>query len=189
MPLGPPRQLSWTDFRPIENPGPGVLVANNNLPIVARVDVSINYDPAGWGGGAGRRPDGQWALAMPIVNVILNTDNMVYVPSRIPRGRDRHYLRHEQGHVDLMWLFACELQAQLRALTAPAQSALMIEARRLTREAVANARRFAINVPGADCQYDIDTRHGMDDDQQTRWNRIIERNRRRAAQPDYQFLT
>ena len=190
--MGPPPTLTWQSFREIPNPGPGVLVANNGLPIVARVDVRIHFDPNGWGVGAGRRADGRWAFGSPTVAVVLNPANMIYVRSRIPRGHERRYLIHEQGHVDLMWLFAWELQMQLRGVTAPTGPALAAEAQRLTNEAVTNARRFAINVPGADCQYDIDTRHGMDERQQNRWNGIIARNKRQLTQPgqaDYRFQT
>jgi hypothetical protein len=123
------------------------------------------------------------------VRLTLNTSQMQYVPSRLPQGQEPYYLRHEQGHLDLMGLFARELEVNLATLRAPTQSSLLQQASAVTREGIQNARNYAINTPGHDCVYDVDTNHGMIAHQQTRWNRLIASNISQWRQPNFIFRT
>src|SRR5687767_6241498 len=96
---GWPRALSWSNFTSIRNPGPGQLQALNGHPIVARVALTIMFYP----GNSPRRADG---TAFNSVDVRLEVNSLQYVPSRIPSRQEDRFLRHEQGHFDLMGLFA-----------------------------------------------------------------------------------
>lgn len=183
---GWPRTLSWSDFQPLANPGPGVLVARNGHAIVARVAISIMFYPPN---SPIVTEGGQARFSSVDVQVILNSSQTQYVPSRIPAGQAEHYLRHEQGHMDLMGLFGREMEVNLLALRAPNSLQLIEQARPIVDEAVRSARMYAINVPGTDCLYDQDTNHGMNRAQQERWNRRIASNIGRWRQPDFRFMT
>jgi len=184
--IGWPRTLTWNDFRAIPNPGPRDLLALNGHPIVAKVAIDIMFYP---GSSNAMNAGGQWFFFGTDVRVILNASQMQYVPSRIPRGQEPYYLRHEQGHMDLMGLFARELEANLMKLRAPSQAALLQQANTATDEGIRNARNYAINTPGSDCMYDVETNHGMIPHQQTRWNTLIARNIARWHEPDFIFRT
>jgi hypothetical protein len=183
---GWPRTLTWGDFRAIPNPGPRDLLALNGHPIVAKVAIDIMFYP---GSSSAMSAGGQWFFFAADVRVILNMSQMQYVPSRIPRGQEPYYLRHEQGHMDLMGLFARELEANLVTLRAPTQSSLLQQANTATDVGIQNARNYAINTPGHDCLYDVDTNHGMIPHQQTRWNGLIASNIARWRQPNFIFRT
>lgn len=183
---GWPRTLSWDNFQSLSNPGPGQLVARNGRPIVARVAISIMFyqdsSPTVTEGGRTR-------FSTADVRVILNSNQTQYVPSRIPPGQSAHYLRHEQGHMDLMGLFGRELEVNLLALRAPDTTQLLAQANPIVDEAVRSARMYAINVPTMDCLYDQETNHGMNRGEQTRWNRTIADNIARWREPDFRFRT
>lgn len=183
---GWPRQLTWGDFQELANPGPGTLVARNGHPIVARVAISINFDPAQHAMVA---EGGQYRFGSANVSVILNRAMTNYVPSRIPRGEESYYLSHEQGHMDLMGLFGRELEVNLLALRAPNSMELLQLGHETTDAAVANARMYAINSSLGDCQYDRDTNHGMNRAQQRRWLGIIQRNIAGWRAADFMFRT
>ncbi|MGC4050154.1 MAG: hypothetical protein QM757_12285 [Paludibaculum sp.] len=148
-------------------------MARNGHPIVARVAITINFDPAHH---AMVVEGGQYRFGTVNVAVNLNRSMTSYVPSRIPRGQESYYLSHEQGHMDLMGLFGRELEVNLAALRAPNSVELLRQAHETTDSAVANARMYAINSSMGDCQYDRDTNHGMNHAQQRRWLGIIQRN-------------
>ncbi len=183
---GWPRTLTWQDFQAIANPGPRQMVALNGHPIVARVALSITFYP---GASPQTSEAGQWRFRTVDVRVTSNASQMQYVPSRIPQGQEPHYLRHEQGHMDLMGLFGRELELALLALRAPSQPQLLQQANQTTDAAVASARMYAINVPGRDCLYDRETNHGMNRAHQQRWNQLIAANVARWRQPDFLFRT
>jgi len=181
---GWPKTLAWSDFRAVPNPGPGQLVALNGHPIVARVAISILF----YQGGSGTVREGSEVRFGSVnVRVQLDSQQMQYVPSRIPRGQEAYYLRHEQGHMDLMGLFARELELNLLRLRSPTSANLLRQANATTDEAVRSARMYAINVPGMDCMYDRETHHGMNRSQQTAWNRRIEQNLARWRLQDFLF--
>lgn len=182
MPTGWPRTLRWSDFTAVPNPGPGQFVALNGHPIVARVALSIMFYP---GSSPTVQEGAEWRFRT--VSVALVTNSLQYVPSRIPAGREAHYLTHEQGHFDLMGLFARELEVNLLALRAPSNAALMSQANSATSEAVRSARMYAINTPGMDCMYDRETNHGMNAGAQSRWNRIISSNVARWRESTFIF--
>jgi hypothetical protein len=179
--LGWPLRLSWNNFRPVPDPGPWQFRARNGHPIAAQVGLAIRFYP----GNSPRRTDG---TSFNDVDVRLETVSLQYVPSRIPQGQEERYLRHEQGHYDLMGLFARELEVALRALHGSTADELTRLARELVEEKIAGARSYAVNVPGVDCQYDQDTNHGMNQRQQEVWNARIARNIARASLPNFTFL-
>ena len=179
---GWPRTLSWNDFTPITNPGPRQLVALNGHPIVARVNLTIMMNP----GLSPRRPDGK---RFNSVEIQLIAQSLQYVPTRVPASQAAYYLQHEQGHMDLMGLFARELEINLLGLEAVSAADLTIRAQRAVNEAVANAQMYAINVPNRDCIYDRETNHGMNRQQQQLWTARISRNKQRWQAPDFIFRT
>ena len=179
---GWPRTLTWNDFAPIQNPGPRQFVALNGHPIVARVALSIMFYP---GNSPRVQRDNEWKFGSVDVRVVLDRAQTQYVPSRVPRAEQARLLRHEQGHMDLMGLFARELEAALIRLRTPTAEALGQQANTMTDEAVRSARMYAINVPGTDCIYDQETNHGMRREVQEQWNRRIAANIARANQPDF----
>jgi hypothetical protein len=180
--IGWPRTLSWSDFTAVPNPGRGQLVALNGHPIVARVGLAIAFFP-----GSSPRP--AHGRSFNTVDVRVVTNGLQYVPSRIPAGESDYYLRHEQGHMDLMGLFARELEVALLALRAETAEELTQQAAAAVEEAVTSARAYAINTPRLDCTYDIDTHHGMLRHQQERWNTLIAQNVARWRQPDFRVQT
>jgi hypothetical protein len=173
-----PRTLAWSNFTAIANPGHGRFVALNGHPIVARVAISIMFYPA-------RSPRTANGLRFNSVDVRVELNSLQYVPSRIPSGQADYYLRHEQGHLDLMGLFARELEVGLLALRGTTSSDLTQRANAAVDQAVANARMYAINTPRADCIYHQETNHGMRRPQQALWNARIARNIARWRQPDF----
>lgn len=180
--IGWPRTLAWSDFTAVPNPGPGQLVALNGHAIVARVSISIMFHP----GSSPRQPDG---LRFNTVDVRVITNRLEYVPSRIPAGQEAAYLRHEQGHMDLMGLFAREMEVALLALRGTTSTDLTMQANAATDETVRNAQMYAINVPGRDCLYDRETNHGMRTRQQDMWNARIAQNIARWREADFIFRT
>jgi hypothetical protein len=178
--IGWPRTLAWSEFTAIPNPGPFQFRALNGHPIVARVGIAIVFFP----GGSPRSLDGR---RFNTVDVRVAVNSLEYVPSRIPPGQEARYLRHEQGHLDLMGLFARELEIALTALHATSAEELTQQAQAASNEAVANARTYAINLPGHDCEYDRQTDHGMNQRQQDRWNSLIAQNIARWRNPDFFF--
>ena len=182
MVQGWPRTLAWTNFTAVPNPGPGQFVALNGQPIVARVSISIMF----YIGSSPRAADGR---RFNSVDVRVVTNRLEYVPSRIPHGQEAHYLAHEQGHMDLMGMFARELECALLALNASSPEELTRRANSTTDEGVAHAQMYAINVAGRDCLYDRETNHGMNQMAQTRWNTLIARNLRQVGQPNFLFRT
>lgn len=179
-----PRTLSWGNFTSVPNPGPGQFVALNGLPIVARVALSIMFYPD----ASNIVQEGAvWRFSNCVIALV--TNGLSYVPSRIPQGRENHYLAHEQGHLDLMGLFARELEVNLLALRGTSRDNLRSQANTTTDAAVTNARMYAINVPGTDCLYDVETRHGMSDRDQRRWLRLIAANMARRTESDFLFRT
>ena len=179
---GWPRTLTWNDFTAIPNPGPTQLRALNGHAIVARVGLSIRF----YISTSPRVPDG---TSFRSVDVRLQIDRLEYVPSRIPSGEEARYLEHEQGHFNLMGLFAREMEVALLALRAPTSADLTTQANDAVDHAVSSARMYAINVPGRDCMYDRETNHGMNRGQQNRWNRLIEQNVARWREADFIFRT
>jgi hypothetical protein len=182
--IGWPRTLSWSHFQALTNPGPGVLVARNGQPIVARVSVSFMFYP---GGTLIITEGGQARFHSVDVRVLLNPAETQYVPSRLPAQQADYYLRHEQGHFDLMGLFGRELEVELTNLRAENSQLLHQRARAAVDEALRSARMYAINSPGIDCVYDRETNHGINRAQQERWNRRIAANLRRWMEPDFRF--
>ncbi|MBA3972606.1 MAG: hypothetical protein C0504_00140 [Candidatus Solibacter sp.] len=182
---GWPRTLTWNDFQPIPNPGPGQMLARNGQPIVARVALSIMfYENSSFPVEEGNA----FKYSFVDVRLVLNRAATQFVPSRLP-DRDRaYYLRHEQGHVDLMGLFARELEAKLLALSAPSRVALNALARPLVDQTVESARMYAINS-SVDCLYDQETNHGMNRSRQAHWNAVIQRNIARCRRPGFIFQT
>ena len=178
--MGWPRTLSWNEFTQVPNPGPFQFRALNGHPIVARVGIAIVFFP----GNSPRTPDGR---RFNTVDVRVAVNSLEYVPSRIPPGQEARYLRHEQGHLDLMGLFARELEIALLALHPPTDVELTQQAQSAANEAVTNAQTYAINVPGRDCLYDRETDHGMNQRQQDRWNTLIAQNIARWRNPDFLF--
>jgi hypothetical protein len=152
---GWPYTLRWQDFTVI-TPGPTQLRALNGQPIVARVSLSIMFYPAS---SPMTSEGGQYRFASVDLRVIRSS--LEYAPSRIPHGQEAHYLRHEQGHMDLMGLFAREMECNLLALRAPGSPALLTAANTTVDQGVENARMWAINTPRIDCLYDRETNHGM----------------------------
>lgn len=179
---GWPRTLTWTDFTAIANPGPTQLRALNGHAIVARVGLSIMF----YIGTSFRQPDGN---SFRSVDVRLQINQLEYVPSRIPAGQESRYLQHEQGHMDLMGLFARELEVALLALRASSSTELTTLANSTVDQGISNARMYAINVPGRDCLYDRETNHGMNQTAQARWNRLIAQNVSRWRESDFIFRT
>ena len=151
---GWPRTLAWSNFASIANPGRGQFVALNGHPIVARVAISIMFYAA-------RSPRSADGTRFNTVDVRVETNSLQYVPSRIPQGQEDYYLRHEQGHMDLMGLFARELEVALLGLRATSSADLTQQANAAVDQTVANARMYAINIPRIDCIYDRETNHGM----------------------------
>lgn len=182
---GWPRTLTWADFTAIPNPGPGQLVALNGRAIVARVSISIMFYPE----TSQVLPDTGILTGVHFgdadVSVILNRGQMQYVPSRIPRGQQAYYLRHEQGHLDLMGLFARELYVRLMALRAVDSAGLLRAADREVDAAVGSARMYAINPPHSDCIYDRETHHGQRRQKQDQWNHRIAQNIARWQEPNF----
>src|SRR5687768_9442270 len=107
--IGWPRTLAWSDFTAIPEAAAVNLRARNRHPIVARVSISIGFLP----GNSPRSLDG---LTFNRLDVRLHIDRLEYVPSRIPAAESAAYLGHEQGHLDLMGLFAREMEVALSAL-------------------------------------------------------------------------
>jgi hypothetical protein len=177
---GWPRTLAWSNFTAIPNPGRGELVALNGHPIVARVAISIMFYAA-------RSPRSLNGLRFNSVDVRLEVNALQYVPSRIPRGEEDYYLRHEQGHLDLMGLFAREMEVALLALRGTSSADLTQQANTAVDQAVAAARMYAINTPRMDCIYDRETNHGMLRPHQGRWNARIARNIARFREADFHF--
>ncbi len=186
---GWPRTLTWADFTALPNPGPGQLVALNGRAIVARVSISIMFYP----GTSQILPDpgilDQVRFGDADVSVILNRGQMQYVPSRIPRRQEAYYLRHEQGHLDLMGLFARELYVNLMRLRSVDSAGLLRAADRAVDEAVRQARMYAINPPHSDCVYDRDTNHGQLRRKQDQWNHRIAQNIAHWHEPNFRVLT
>ena len=180
--IGWPRTLAWSDFTAIPESAAVFLRARNGHPIVARVSISIGFLP----GNSPRSLDGR---TFNRVDVRVQINRLEYVPSRIPAAQSAAYLRHEQGHLDLMGLFAREMEVGLSALRGLTAEDLTRQAEALVNESVANARMYAINVPGRDCVYDQETNHGMNRSQQERWNRIIASNMARWNTPNFTFQT
>jgi len=178
--IGWPRSLAWNNFTPIPNPGPAQLRARNGQPIVALVGLAIRFYP-------GNSPRNLQGTAFNTVDVRLEVVSMQYVPSRIPAGQEARYLRHEQGHFDLMGLFARELEVALLALRGSTAEELTRLASSTVEEGIRSARSYAINVPGIDCLYDQETNHGMNQRQQNAWNARIAQNITRASSPGYRF--
>ena len=180
--IGWPRTLTWNDFTPVPNPGPGRFVAMNGHPIVARVSVAIQF----FYGSSPRKPDG---CSFKAVDLRVVVNSLEYVPSRLPKGQEAYYLKHEQGHLDLMGLFARELEVALLALRAPLSAHLPQLANAAVDQGVFNAQVFAINQGGFDCMYDRQTNHGMSRGQQERWNARIARNVLRSRHDGFAFST
>lgn len=177
---GWPRTLAWRDFTEIPNPGPTQLRALNGHPIVARVSLSIMF----YEGTSPRQPD---SCSFRSVDVQLRVDRLEYVPSRIPSGQEARFLEHEQGHMDLMGLFAREMEVALLGLRGTTPTDLTARANETVDRAVSSARMYAINTPGVDCLYDRETNHGMNRGQQARWNRLIAANVARWRSADFIF--
>ena len=180
--IGWPRTLAWSDFTAIPESAAVFLRARNGHPIVARVSISIGFLP----GNSPRSLDGR---TFNRVDVRVNIDRLEYVPSRLPAAQSAAYLRHEQGHVDLMGLFAREMEVRLSALRGSTAEDLTRQAEALVNESVAQARTYAINTPTLDCVYDRETNHGMNRSQQDRWNGIIASNLARWNTPDFFLRT
>jgi hypothetical protein len=180
--IGWPRTLAWSDFTAIPESAAVFLTARNGHPIVARVSISIGFLP----GNSPRSLDGR---TFNRVDVRVNIDRLEYVPSRLPAAQSAAYLRHEQGHVDLMGLFAREMEVRLSALRGSTAEDLTRQAEALVNESVAQARMYAVNAPGLDCVYDHETNHGMNRSQQDRWNSIIARNMAVWNNPNFTFQT
>jgi hypothetical protein len=179
---GWPRTLAWSDFTTIPEAAAAQLRARNGHPIVARVSISIGFLP----GNSPRSLDGR---TFNRVDVRVQINRLEYVPSRLPAAQSAAYLRHEQGHVDLMGLFAREMEVRLSALRGSTAEDLTRQAEALVNESVANARMYAVNAPGLDCVYDRETNHGMNRSQQERWNSIIARNMAVWNNPNFTFQT
>jgi hypothetical protein len=179
---GWPRTLAWSDFTTIPEAAAAQLRARNGHPIVARVGISIGFLP----GNSPRSLDGR---TFNRVDVRVQINRLEYVPSRLPAAQSAAYLRHEQGHVDLMGLFAREMEVRLSALRGSTAEDLTRQAEALVNESVANARMYAVNAPGLDCVYDRETNHGMNRSQQERWNSIIARNMAVWNNPNFTFQT
>jgi hypothetical protein len=171
--------LSWARFTRVERPAPGQLVAHNGFPIVASVEITINFnDSPVANDGANVRFDPP--------HVSFNLWQANYVPSRFQASQRDYYLRHEQGHMDLMCLLARELEVKLTKLRTPGQR-FMQTARQIVNQAVSDSRLVAINTRLGDCRYDIETNHGMNRQAQGRWNRHIQQELARMADPNYEF--
>jgi len=161
------------------------MMALNRRPIVARVSISIVFYP---GSSLVHMDPGilpEFRFWDVLVGVEKNRGQMQYVPSRIPRGQEAHYLRHEQGHMDLMGLFARELEVRLKQLRAVDEARLLRAADTTVDEVVRSARMYAINPPHLDCLYDRETNHGQSRQRQERWNHRIAQNIARWHEPNF----
>jgi hypothetical protein len=95
-----------------------------------------------------RQPDGS---SFRSVDVQLQVNRLEYVPSRIPAGQEARYLQHEQGHMDLMGLFAREMEVALLGLRGTSAADLTAQANATVDQSVSSARMYAIIVPGREC--------------------------------------
>ena len=182
---GWPRRLTWNDFQRVTNPGPRQLLTRSGAQIVARVSLSIMFYHQN---SATAREGNQLKFSRVDVRVQLNTSQTQYAPSRIPSGQEAYYLQHEQGHMDLMGLFARELEVRLLAIRVANARQLLPAANTIVDDAVPQAQMYAINAPNQpDCVYDQATNHGQNRTAQRRWQGIIASNIARVNSPDYSF--
>lgn len=177
--IGYPRQLTWDDFKTVEELPDG----HHQHEAGVSMDFKVTHYGILWQGGK--------ALYKPRVTVSLVD---AWALARV-RG-DKELLKHEQGHFDITGLIARDLAATLLDLqldpkkleaemTAPAANPAEHDAKvqRVTKmwkaamkKAEERARTIALKLNNsaiAEGLYDFDTSHGLDRELQRDWDGLL----------------
>lgn len=173
---GFPRDLTWDDFRNVEEPP---------LPFAAL--TASRYDVTNWGitsGTAKGERRGSYFVDPLKVTVRFLSDQSWAQPSA--KGNKR-LLAHEQGHFDITGLIARDLARRLLELRVygpelrdandirAANRALEQKMRRVLDRV--DALWTALQNGGAEDIYDTDTEHGLNESGQREWSAMLKRVR------------
>ncbi len=177
---GFPRNLTWNDFRPVQNsPAPP-----------AQANTAAQWSTTGW---SVRVVNGEYRVQGARVNVIIDRHNSWAVPGA---RTSTALLQHEQGHYDITGLIARDL---IRKILDLSLDTVVIGAMQAAGNTPHQHQNFAVQrfqsyintyvqeandfsaklqtnpITGADGVYDVQTNHSQNANGQAAWNTRLQR--------------